>query len=161
MILRHAKAVPWYPGVGDYHRSLSNVGTRHARELAKWMCDHLEAPDKILCSASLRTRETLLPLLSRNPELESVSSYIPEIYGASTSTLLSLLDLGFAEADRVLMVGHNPGFELLAYHVIAQPEYDKIRRLATGTLVVVDFESGWQAGSGKGILGYQVRGKTL
>ena len=161
MILRHAKAVPWYPGVDDFHRPLSDVGTGHAQMVANWMCQQLEAPDSILCSPSQRTRETLLPLLSLNPELKSVTRFEPEIYAASTSTLHSLLDFGFTEADRVLIVGHNPSFEMLVFDVIAQPEYDKIRRLPTGTLVVVDFESGWETGSGKGILRHKIRGKKL
>lgn len=161
MILRHAKAVPWYPGVDDFHRSLSDIGAAHAHRIANWMCEHLEAPDSILCSRSQRTRETLSPLLSQIPELESVTRFQSEIYGASNNTLHSLLDFGFAEADRVLIVGHNPGFETLVFDVIAQSEYDKIRRLATGTLVVVDFESGWESGSGNGVLRHKVRGKNL
>ena len=161
MILRHAKAVPWYPGVDDFNRPLSDIGTGHARMVANWMCKQLEAPDSILCSPSQRTRQTLSPLLSRNTGLESVTSFEPGIYGASTSTLHSLLDFGFAEADRILMVGHNPGLAMLLFDVIAQSEYDKIRRLATGTLVVVNFKSGWNSGSGKGILLHNVRGKKL
>ncbi len=161
MILRHSKAVPWYPGVDDFHRPLSDIGTEHARMIANWMCKQLEAPDSILCSPSQRTRETLSPLLSRNPGLESVTRFEPGIYGASTNALHSLLDFEFTEADRVLIVGHNPSFEMLVFDVIAQSEYDKIRRLATGTLVVVDFESGWGTGSGKGILRHKIRGKKL
>ena len=161
MILRHAKAVPWYPGVDDFHRPLSDIGTEHAQKVTNWMYDHLEAPDSILCSPSERTRETLSPLLSQNPGLESVTRFEPGIYGASTSTLHSLLDFGFTEGDRILIVGHNPGFEMLVFDVIAQSEYDKIRRLATGTLVVVDFESGWETGSGEGILHHKIRGKKL
>ncbi len=161
MILRHAKAVPWYPGVDDFNRPLSDIGTGHAEKVANWMCNGLEAPDSILCSPSQRTRETLSPLLSRNPGLESVTRYEPDFYGASTGALHALLDFEFAEADRILIVGHNPGFEMLVFDVIAHSEYDKIRRLATGTLVVVDFESGWETGSGKGILRHKVRGKKL
>lgn len=161
MILRHAKAVPCIPGVDDFHRPLSDIGTGHARKVANWICKHLEAPDSVLCSPSQRTRETLSPLLSRNPGLESVTSFKPEIYGASTSTLHSLLAVGFAEADRILIVGHNPGFEMLVFDAIAPSELDKIKRLPTGTLVVVDFEPGWETGSGKGILCHMVRGKKL
>jgi phosphohistidine phosphatase SixA len=161
MILRHAKAVPWYPGVEDFNRPLSDIGTGHAGKVANWMCKRLDAPDSILCSPSQRTRETLSPLLSQNPGLESVTRYEPDFYGASTGALHAFLDLEFAESDRILIVGHNPGFEMLVFDVIAHSEYDKIRRLATGTLVVVDFESGWETGSGKGILRHKVRGKKL
>ena len=161
MVMRHAKAVTWHAGVDDFQRPLSDIGTGHAKNLAHWMCEHIEAPDRILCSPSLRTRETLSPLLQRNPALKSVTFFEPEIYAASTSTLLSLLDFGFTEVDRILIIGHNPGFEMLVFDTIAQSEYEKIRRLATGTLVVLDFESGWENGSGKGILQHKVRGKKL
>jgi phosphohistidine phosphatase SixA len=72
-----------------------------------------------------------------------------------------LLDFAFAEADRVLIIGHNPGIEMLAFEVIAPSEYEKIRRLPTGTIVVVEFESGWQDGLGTGILRHKVRGKKI
>jgi len=161
MILRHAKAVTWYPGIDDFPRALSDVGTDHAQRLAAWMCDNLDPPDHILCSPSQRTRETLAPLLCLKPELESVTHFIPQIYGSSKRTLIALLDFAFAEADRVLIVGHNPAFEMLAFDVIAKSEYEKINRLPTGTLVVVDFESGWENAAGKGILSHKVRGKKL
>ena len=161
MILRHAKAVPWYPGVDDFGRPLSDVGTRHAQKVADWMCKKLESPQSILCSPSQRTRETLSPLLTLNSSLESVTRFEAEIYGASSSRLNSILDYEFASVDRILMVGHNPGFEMLVFDVIAPSEYEKIRRLATGTLVVVEFESGWETGAGKGILRHKVRGKKL
>ena len=161
MILRHAKAVPWQPRIDDFPRALSDIGTDHANKLAAWMYASLDAPDSILCSPSQRTRETLAPLLSLRPELESVTRFVPQIYGASTRTLVSLLDFAFAEADRVLIIGHNPGLEMLAFEVIAPSEYEKIRRLPTGTIVVVEFKSGWKNGSGGGILRHKVRGKKL
>ncbi len=161
MILRHAKAEPWYPGVDDFHRPLSDIGTEHARKVAAWISEHLDAPDSILCSPARRTRETLSPLLLENPGLQSLTRFEQGIYGASTRTLHSFLDVGFTEADRILMVGHNPGFEMLVFDAIARSEYNKITRLATGTLVVLDFESGWETGFGKGILRHKIRGKKL
>ncbi len=161
MILRHAKAVPWYPGVDDFGRPLSDIGTGHAQKVADWICKQLDAPQSILCSPSQRTRETLSPLLDLDSGLKSVTRFESEIYGASSSRLNSILDYEFASADRILIVGHNPGFEMLAFDVIAPSEYQKIRRLATGTLVVVEFESGWETDAGKGKLRHKVRGKKL
>jgi phosphohistidine phosphatase len=161
MILRHAKAVPWYPGVDDFGRPLSEIGAGHAQKVANWMCEHLQLPECILCSPSQRTRETLAPLLALHSELGPLTRFESEIYGASSSTLHSLIDFGFVEADRLLIVGHNPGFEMLVFDVIAASQYHKIRRLATGTLVVVDFEPAWDQGSGQGILRHKVRGKKL
>jgi phosphohistidine phosphatase len=161
MILRHAKAVPWHPGVEDFPRALSEAGREHAARVARWMCDHQLMPDDILCSPSQRTRETLAPLLALRPELETCTNCIPQIYGASTRTMTTLLDRAFAEHDRVLIVGHNPGFEMLALEVITPSERQQISRLPTGTLLVLEFETGWPDGAGQGRLAHVIRGKKL
>jgi len=161
MILRHAKAVPWHPGVEDFPRTLSEVGRNHAAKVARWICDHGQLPDHILCSPAERTRETLAPLLALRPELEACTIFVPQIYGAATRTLTTLLDRAFIERRRVLIVGHNPGFEMLAFEVIAPSERRKISRLPTGTLLVVDFEPGWLEGAGQGHLAEVVRGKKI
>lgn len=161
MILRHAKAIPWRPGVEDFPRALSNVGRDHAVRLAHWISEHLELPEQILCSPAQRTRETLAPLLALQPELETRTSFVPQIYGASTHTLTKLLDNAFSHGNRVLIVGHNPGFETLAFDVLAPSQRSAIDRLATGMLLVVDFESGWASDSSRGMLRHVQRGKKL
>lgn len=161
MILRHAKAVPWSPGTEDFPRPLSEPGRTHAARVARWICDHQQLPDDILCSPAQRTRETLAPLLALRPELESCTGFVPQIYGASIGTLTTLLDRAFAERQRVLIVGHNPGIEALAFEVVAPSEHRRISRLPTGTLVIVDFETGWPDAMGRGRLAYVVRGKRI
>lgn len=161
MILRHAKAVQWYPGVEDFRRALRDVGREHAARVAEWICEHQYLPDEVLCSPSQRTRETLSPLMALRPELESCTSFVPQIYGASTRTLTTLLDRSFAEHDRVLIIGHNPGFEQLAFDVIAPSARRSFDRLPTGTLLLVEFDAGWPEGAGRGRLAHFVRGKKL
>ena len=161
MILRHAKAEQWYPGAEDFPRALREVGREHAARVAAWICEHQYLPDEVLCSPAQRTRETLSPLLAMRPELDSRTNFIPQIYGASTRTLVTLLDRAFADNDRILMVGHNPGFEMLAFDVIAPSERRKLERLPTGTLLVIELESGWPEDAGHGRLVHFVRGKKL
>jgi phosphohistidine phosphatase SixA len=161
MILRHAKAVPWRPGVEDFPRALSTAGREHAERVAEWLCARPLQPEDILCSPAQRTRETLAPLLALRPQLESCTRFVPQIYGASSRTLSALLDHAFAERDRVMIVGHNPGFETLAFEVLASSERDKFERLPTGTLLVVEFENGWPDDCGRGKLTHFVRGKKL
>ena len=161
MILRHAKAEPWSLAVEDFTRPLSAAGRKHADKVAQWMDETIAPPAEILCSPSQRTRETLAPLLRLRPELEAGSHFVPQLYGASQDTLSRLLDAAFAGCDRVLIVGHNPGFERLAHDVLARSEASKIKRLPTGTLLVVEFESDWSADAGRGLLKYRVRGKKL
>jgi len=161
MVLRHAKAVPWSPSAEDFPRRLSPAGTRHSRKVAAWICENLDAPQSILCSPSQRTRETLAPLLLMEPRLESVTHFIPQIYHATPAILQKLLDSAFSEADRVLIVGHNPSLESLVGESIHERHYPDFDRLPTGTLAVVDFEPDWISNRGNGTLNRLVRGKHL
>jgi phosphohistidine phosphatase len=161
MILRHAKAEQWYPGAEDFPRALRAVGREHAARVATWICEHQHLPDAVLCSPAQRARETLSPLLAMRPELDARTSFVPQIYGASTCTLVALLDRAFADNDQVLIVGHNPGFEMLAFEVIAPSERRKLDRLPTGTLLMIEFDSGWPEDAGHGRLAHFIRGKKL
>ena len=161
MILRHAKAVPWSSSAEDFPRELREVGRVHALKVAKWMLHRLELPQAILCSPSQRTRETLAPLLALVPALETVTRFVPQIYHGSVGTLRALLDSVFAEADRVLIVGHNPGLEELVEEVIHPRHFDEFERLPTGTLAVVEFDPDWASGRQRGTLRHLVRGKHL
>jgi phosphohistidine phosphatase SixA len=160
-ILRHAKAVTWTPGSDDFARKLQPVGHLHAKRVAQWMNDHGEWPDCILCSPSQRTRETLAPLLAMHPGMEAATHFLPQLYHASMRTLQAALDASFAEFNRVLIVGHNPGLEVLTGDVIHQRHRAEYHRLPTGTLAVVEFPSGWDTDQGKGRLGHFIRGKNL
>jgi len=161
MILRHAKAVPWQPDVEDFPRTLTDVGREQAARVTGWICGQPMLPDEILCSPAQRTRETLAPLLAVRPELESRTSFVPQIYGASVRTLTALMDRAFTECDCVLIVGHNPGFERLAFEVIRASEHRTFDRLPTGTLLVVEFERGWPEDADRGRLAHFIRGKEI
>lgn len=160
-ILRHAKAVTWTPSSDDFARKLQAVGHLHAKRVARWMCDHEELPDCILCSPSQRTRETLSPLLGMQPGLEAATHFLPQLYHASLRTLQAALDASFAEFNRVLIVGHNPGLEVLTGELIHKRHYAEYSRLPTGTLAVIKFATGWYQDQGSGTLSHFIRGKQL
>lgn len=140
-LLRHAKAEPWGPSASDMARALSEKGIRHARVLADWMKDNLEAPDAVLCSPARRTRETLAPLLSRWPRLRDVTDYADAMYGAPLERLVSLAADAFSHSDRLLMVGHNPGLHQLLVYTLEQESAAAIHKLPTGALAVIEFSS--------------------
>ncbi len=160
-ILRHAKAVTWTPTSDDFSRVLQASGQRDAENLASWITAHLALPDCIVCSPSQRTRETLAPLLCGQTQLESVTHFLPQLYHSTLRTLQAALDATFAEFDRVLIVGHNPGLEVLAGEVMHRNHYSDFSRLPTGTLVVIDFAAGWGQDQGNGELRHLIRGKKL
>ena len=125
------------------------------------MTTNLALPDAVYCSPANRARETLAPLLAERPDLDSEVRFVPQIYSASTNTLQTLIDHAFAEADHVLLVGHNPGLEQLLFSVLSDSEKQRIDRLASGTLAVIEFAGGWPDDAGCGKLRHAVRGKHL
>lgn len=111
ILLRHAHAEPAQPGQADADRPLSQRGQAEAEAAAAWLKSHHIKPTRVLCSPAKRTRETLERVLEALGYTEV--RYEPRIYDAAPGTLMAVLD-EHADIDRVLMVGHNPGFEQVA-----------------------------------------------
>ena len=110
ILLRHAHAESAAAGQDDIARPLSATGLAEARAAGDWLREHGLRPDRVLCSTAARTRETLAALgdIGAGEIYEDAS-----IYEASPGTLASLADAN-RDAERLLLVGHNPGLEQLA-----------------------------------------------
>jgi phosphohistidine phosphatase SixA len=111
ILLRHAHAEPAAPGQADLDRPLSAEGLAEAEAAGRWLAQNRLLPDCALCSPARRARETLEAVLG-------VIGYVdqriePSVYEATPGTLIALAD-AHNQSDRLLMVGHNPGFEQLA-----------------------------------------------
>ena len=110
ILLRHAHAEPPRVGQADLDRPLSAEGLAEADAVATWLRDKSLVPDRALCSPARRTRETLDTVIEAVGSLEQRLE--PSIYEAMPGTLAGLLD-AHRDAERVLLVGHNPGLERL------------------------------------------------
>lgn len=142
LLLRHAKAESFIPGAADDQRPLSPRG----REQATAVAESLRGTtiDHVLCSPSLRTRQTLEPIAVAGPV-----DYAAAIYNAGSDTILSeLADVGESVAT-VLVVGHAPGIPALA-HDLADPDdsdvdaQDQIESsYPPATLARLEFEGTW------------------
>ena len=110
ILLRHAHAESATAGQDDIARPLSATGLAEARAAGDWLREHGLRPDRVLCSTAARTRDTLAALgdIGAGEVYEDAS-----IYEASPGTLASLADAN-RDAERLLLVGHNPGLEQLA-----------------------------------------------
>jgi len=111
ILLRHANAQPAASGQADMDRPLSPLGLAEAEAAGRWLAERGLVPDRVLCSPARRTRETLEAVLEVVGYVEQQLE--PSIYEASPGTLAALADQ-HRDAERLLMVGHNPGFERLA-----------------------------------------------
>ena len=111
ILLRHAHAEPANAGQADIDRPLSPEGLAEAEAAGRWLAEHKLVPDCVLCSPARRARETLEAVLGA---VGYVDQRLDErIYEATSGTLAELAD-EHRDADRLLLVGHNPGMEHLA-----------------------------------------------
>jgi len=159
--MRHAKAEPWSPLGNDFSRALSHRGNQDAKTVAGWAVENLDDPDTVLCSPAKRTRQTLAPFLSHWPQLLSDTDYVDSIYGASLNLLTTLLEDAFSYSEKLMMVGHNPGFEDLLISILKPDQAAEIDRMQTGMLAVVGFSSAFRRDARNGELIQKVRAKDL
>ncbi|MBS0462893.1 MAG: histidine phosphatase family protein [Proteobacteria bacterium] len=108
ILLRHAHAESAMPGQDDRDRALSVRGRTEAAAAGQWLRAHGYAPDRALCSPARRARETLDLAQDAIGACETVR--VDGIYEATPGALIALAD-AHRDAQRLLMVGHNPGFE--------------------------------------------------
>jgi phosphohistidine phosphatase len=111
-VLRHAKSSWDDPTLDDRDRPLASRGRRDAQRLAGFLQRESVAPALVLCSSSLRTRQTLAAIL---PSLEGdIQVLVADgLYGADVEQLLERLRALPDSVPSVLLIGHNPGLHEL------------------------------------------------
>ncbi|MEP6484671.1 MAG: histidine phosphatase family protein [Rudaea sp.] len=107
ILLRHAHAENAAAGQSDNDRPLTPRGVAEAKAAATWLNTQTVLPARILCSPSVRARQTLELALG---QVEATIE--PRIYEATAGDLDALIDEN-SDAQRLMIVGHNPGFETL------------------------------------------------
>lgn len=141
LVLRHANAAR-PPGVEDRLRPLSPRGIWAAETMAEHCVSRLRAVDLALCSAAIRTRETLRLFEQRLPP--SCKIVLDDaLYLGSHRAVLSALRRVKDRFDAVLLVGHEPGLSELVERLCGDEGRRKAqRRLAkgfkTGSLAELD-----------------------
>src|SRR6266851_7061481 len=106
-LLRHAKS-SWDEAVEDHQRPLSRRGREAARRVAETLPNALGAVDLVLCSTSVRTRETAELVLAGFAAPPRVL-YEDALYLAGSGALLRCLRRLDEKDEAVLLIGHNPG----------------------------------------------------
>lgn len=113
ILLRHGKSSWSDATLSDVDRPLTPRGERASKRIAKYLRRKRIHPTLVLCSPSLRTRQTLeaiAPSLGKNCTVE----LLPALYAASEPELLERLRALPDSAASVMLIGHNPGLQQLA-----------------------------------------------
>jgi phosphohistidine phosphatase len=134
LLMRHAKSSWEDKELSDHARPLNARGRLAAASMRGAMENLGLAPDLVLVSSALRTRQTLEALepWADTPLIEPMDS----LYLAEAAGLLKVLR-GVKETVRsVLMIGHNPGLHELAVRLVGAHAMTfanaDLRRLAEG-----------------------------
>lgn len=156
-LLRHAKSSWDDPVARDFDRPLNSRGRRAAQVVGREMRRQGLEFDRVVASPAARVVETLEEV-SHGYGSRIRPLYDDRIYLASVTTLLDVIREADEEADRLLIVGHNPGLEALALLLTGRDEADGMRselavKYPTGTIAEIVFAverwSDVEAGTGR------------
>lgn len=134
-LLRHAKSSWKDATLQDFDRPLNSRGRKAAESIATLMIKHKVAPELALSSPAVRARETI-EIVMKTARLRSELRYDQRIYEAGPLRLLEVISEIEEDKSKVLLVGHNPGFEELLQLLTG-----RVEQMATATLAKIDLEA--------------------
>lgn len=112
--MRHGKAVDAEEAFNDFERPLQNRGRKEAEQTAEWLKEKGIHPEMILSSPATRTAGTaqVVANIFEYP-VEHIVYHAPLYMGRAHEYIAAINNL---KANCILVVGHNPEMQALAYH---------------------------------------------
>jgi len=165
-LFRHAKSSWEMDGVDDRERPLNARGLATAPLMGAFMRENKIAPDLVLCSTAVRTRQTF-DLASAELKSAPKVKYEDSLYLADALLLLERVRKTPRTVKHLMIVGHNPGLQILSVEVIGDGDPALIRaisdKLPTAGVVVITFDAKtWgDVAPGKGHLVHYATPKLL
>ncbi|HEY2407321.1 MAG TPA: histidine phosphatase family protein [Polyangiaceae bacterium] len=136
LVLRHGKAGE--SDLGDRERELTSRGRHDATQIAKTIAERGLEPELIIASSAARARETarrVADQLDFTGELDELD----ELYLAEPPRYIEAVARLGGTAERVLVVGHNPGLEQLVELLTGEHVTLKTAALAVCSLACASF----------------------
>jgi phosphohistidine phosphatase len=143
-LLRHAKS-DWHVDADDFDRPLSRRGKRAARKMGIWMKQHRLLPDFVVSSPALRAVATTEIVCAALELPAQVTHRDKRLYEQDLDGLKDTLAECPVQAERVLLIGHNPELEALLIDLAdkaAVPDKDKL--LPTAALARLVISCDWR-----------------
>ena len=137
-LLRHAKSSWQDESLADFDRPLKKRGREAAKLVGKLIASEKVSDLLIVSSSAQRTRETT-ELVLKSVKAEVLHD--PEIYEADLPSLLEVLSRLSDDRKTVILVGHNPGMEILVRYLTREVAVMPTAALAK---IVID-NSSWKA----------------
>jgi phosphohistidine phosphatase len=144
VLLRHAKAAAPEPGRRDADRPLTSRGRADAAAAGAWLVAHVGPPDLVVCSPSVRTRETWSAATGAARALAGCEVRLePSVYDAWPDTLLDLVRAVPDARSTVVLVGHAPGVPALAERLNRSSGTAPVGDFPTSALAVLAVTGRW------------------
>lgn len=141
LLLRHAKSSWDNPSLGDFERPLAPRGEKDAPRIGKALRDSGCVPDLVLSSPAVRARTTAGIVLEA-ARYKGPVRFDKRIYEASEDELMEVLRSVDPAVETVMLVGHNPGFEMLAGELIGSSGASASVRVPTAALLRLELSAG-------------------
>ena len=146
VLLRHGKSSWSDSTLADIDRPLAPRGERASRKLAKYIRRKRIQPALVLCSPSLRTRQTL-EAVGASLGKRCTVEVVPQLYRASEQELLEQLQALPESVSSVMLIGHTRAYTtspVLASRGPYLPQLEE--KFPTGALATLVVRSeGWTA----------------
>jgi phosphohistidine phosphatase len=126
IIVRHAKSDWGNEYLKDIDRSLSERGYNDAYFLSQWFTKNKQFPDHIICSPATRALSTALIFLRAMDLPLSAISLEDDIYESPADKILAVIQKQDRKVERLMVVGHNPGFTDLCNHLTEDMFFENI-----------------------------------
>jgi phosphohistidine phosphatase len=151
ILLRHAKS-DWSGNELDIDRPLAARGRRQAPESGRWLAVNVDGIDLAVVSPAQRARSTwelVAAEIGDSPQIRIDD----RVYAASDRELLAVVRELPDDVATVVLVGHNPGLEELAWELTGESP-----ALPTSALAVIALPGPWSA-AGRGSAELKVAGR--
>ncbi|WP_027856793.1 SixA phosphatase family protein [Marinobacterium jannaschii] len=116
-LIRHAKSSWSDPCLSDFERPLNKRGNRDLPGLAQRVQRFQLYPDHLLSSGAVRALTTAKAVSDELKLPSQQIEVVPELYESCYETLLNVLQNQPDRHRHIMLVGHNPGLEDLAYYL--------------------------------------------
>jgi phosphohistidine phosphatase len=138
VLLRHAKAERPEGYAKDIDRPLSARGRVDAAVAGRWLEANGLVPDQVLCSPSVRTRQTWQHTALVG---EIFVAYEQSLYFGGAAEAIELIQETAVTVSTLLVIGHNPTMSIVSARL--DPHGVTGDGLRTAGLAVHRFEGGW------------------
>lgn len=130
-LLRHADAAAPPAGQTDRERRLSDRGVTQCRAIVAHIGDNDIDPDLVLCSTAERARQTLSRVMEAWDRTVA-AEYLDSLYEAHPEEIRAAIASRAHRYTSIMVVGHNPGLQMLALGLCSNRSGRACLETATG-----------------------------